>query len=50
LCDLSLEVPARQLCTIMGPSGSGKSTVLHLVAGLTEPTEGEIYRGDRCHG
>ena len=44
---LSLQVPARQFCTIMGPSGSGKSTVLHLVAGLTKPTEGEIYLGDR---
>ncbi len=44
---LSLQVPARQFCTIMGPSGSGKSTVLHLVARLTKPTEGEIYLGDR---
>jgi len=47
LRDLSLEVPARQFCTIMGPSGSGKSTVLHLVAGLTKPTKGEIYLGDQ---
>jgi putative ABC transport system ATP-binding protein len=47
LRDLSLEIPARQFCTIMGPSGSGKSTVLHLVASLTKPTEGEIYLGDR---
>jgi putative ABC transport system ATP-binding protein len=44
---LDLQVPARQFCTIMGPSGSGKSTVLHLVAALTKPTEGEIYLGDR---
>jgi len=44
---LSLQIPARQFCTIMGPSGSGKSTVLHLVARLTKPTEGEIYLGDR---
>src|SRR5512145_2931295 len=27
---------------IMGPSGSGKSTVLHLIAGLTQPTSGRI--------
>jgi putative ABC transport system ATP-binding protein len=47
LSDFSLEVPARQFCTIMGPSGAGKSTVLHLVAGLTRPTAGEIYLGDR---
>jgi putative ABC transport system ATP-binding protein len=47
LRDLTLQVPARQFCTIMGPSGSGKSTVLHLVAALTKPSEGEIYLGDR---
>ncbi len=41
--DLSLEVPTGQFCTIMGPSGSGKSTVLHLVAGFTPITKGEIY-------
>jgi putative ABC transport system ATP-binding protein len=48
LRDLSIDVPDRQFCTIMGPSGSGKSTVLHLVAGLTKPTHGEIYLGDRA--
>src|SRR5262245_11584856 len=46
--DLSLEVPDRQFCSVMGPSGSGKSTILHLVAGLTKPTSGEIYLGDRA--
>src|SRR2546430_9143337 len=27
---------------LVGPSGSGKTTILHLVAGLDQPTAGEI--------
>jgi putative ABC transport system ATP-binding protein len=38
-------VPEGQFCAIMGPSGSGKSTVLHVAAGLTPLTTGEIAIG-----
>lgn len=31
-----------ELCAVIGPSGSGKTTLLSLMAGLDEPTEGEI--------
>jgi len=31
---------------IMGPSGSGKSTLMHCVAGLDEPTGGQVFLGD----
>ena len=34
LHDVSLEVPAGQVVTIIGPSGSGKSTFLRLMNGL----------------
>ncbi len=40
--DLSLEVRAGGLTTILGPSGSGKSTLLGLVAGIESPTAGDI--------
>ncbi len=35
-----------RLTAIMGPSGSGKSTLLHCMAGLDQPTEGQVWIGD----
>ncbi|MDR5640000.1 ATP-binding cassette domain-containing protein [Thermosynechococcus sp. PP42] len=45
---LSLTVPAGALWVIVGPSGCGKSTLLRLIAGLEQPTSGQIYIGDTC--
>jgi len=45
--DLSLDVKAGELVSILGPSGSGKTTILRLIAGLTEPTSGKVMLGDR---
>jgi len=45
---ISLTVPAGELWVIVGPSGCGKSTLLRLIAGLEQPTSGQIYIGDRC--
>lgn len=42
LSDVCLHVPDGQFCAIMGPSGSGKSTFLNLIAGLDNPTSGDI--------
>jgi putative ABC transport system ATP-binding protein len=40
-----------RLTAITGPSGSGKTTVLHLLAGLDLPTEGEVITlGHRLSG
>ena len=40
--DLSLEVPAGQICVLVGPSGCGKTTSLKMVNRLIEPTSGRI--------
>ena len=40
--DLSLALESGRLSAITGPSGTGKSTLLHLLAGLDEPTSGEV--------
>ncbi len=44
---VSLEVRDRELVAVVGPSGSGKTTLLRLVAGLEDPTCGEILIGGR---
>ncbi|MET4538450.1 NitT/TauT family transport system ATP-binding protein [Arthrobacter bambusae] len=40
--DVHLSVKEGEFVSIVGPSGCGKSTILYLVAGLREPTEGQI--------
>ncbi len=42
VADVSFTVGEREFFTLLGPSGCGKSTTLRCVAGLEEPTEGEI--------
>ena len=43
LKELDLEVQDGEFLSLLGPSGCGKTTTLRLVAGLEEPTSGEIY-------
>ncbi len=43
---LDVTIPDGKLVGLLGPSGCGKSTTLYMVAGLLEPTEGEIWFGD----
>jgi ABC-type sugar transport system ATPase subunit len=45
--DLTLHIEDREFLVLLGPSGCGKSTVLRMIAGLEEPTAGEIRIGDR---
>lgn len=40
--DISISVPSGSFLVLVGPSGCGKSTLLRMLAGLEEPTEGEI--------
>jgi NitT/TauT family transport system ATP-binding protein len=42
---LDLEVPAHGVLGLVGPSGCGKSTLLELIAGLQDPSRGEIVVG-----
>jgi NitT/TauT family transport system ATP-binding protein len=42
LSNINLEIQNGEFFTIVGPSGCGKSTLLDLLAGLSEPTSGEL--------
>src|ERR671910_2544884 len=43
--DLSLSVPAGEICVLVGPSGCGKTTTMKMVNRLIEPTGGRITIG-----
>ena len=42
LKDIDLEIPDGALVTLLGPSGCGKSTILNIIAGILDPTDGDI--------
>jgi lipopolysaccharide transport system ATP-binding protein len=42
LHDISFAIPRGQTVAIIGANGVGKSTLLHLVAGLLEPSSGDV--------
>lgn len=42
LRDVTLEVARSEMVAVLGPSGSGKTTLLRAIAGLVDPTSGDI--------
>src|SRR5262245_55517300 len=43
---VSLSVKAGEMVSLIGQSGCGKSTVLRMIAGLEQPTSGEVRVGN----
>ena len=51
LKDVSLNLKAGELMSVLGPSGCGKTTLLNIVAGFLAPTEGVMeLNGKRISG
>jgi len=45
--ELNIEIDSGEFLSILGPSGCGKTTLLRMVAGLEQPSSGEIRIGDQ---
>jgi ABC-2 type transport system ATP-binding protein len=43
LQDISLQVPKAEIFGLLGPSGSGKTTLVRMIAGIDDPSQGEVY-------
>ena len=51
LRQVNLAFPPGELTTLLGPSGCGKTTLLKIIAGLMQPTDGEvIVHGRKVQG
>ena len=45
--DISLNIQDNEFMVLLGPSGCGKTTTMRMIAGLEEPSEGDIYIGEK---
>ena len=45
--NLSMDIHEGEFLTLLGPSGCGKTTTLRAIAGLEEPTSGEIFMDEK---
>ena len=48
--ELSLKVPAGEICVLVGPSGCGKTTLMRMINRMIEPSSGEILLDGRSVG
>ena len=50
LADIDLDIPLGQVTALVGDNGAGKTTLIKCVAGIWEPSAGEVlWNGERVH-
>src|ERR1700722_18980191 len=47
LTDITLDIGYGELFTLVGPTGAGKTTTLKVIAGLEDPSTGELFLAGR---
>lgn len=45
--DISLTIKDGEYVTVLGPSGCGKTTLIRMIAGIIEPTDGQVFIGGK---
>ncbi len=45
--EMSLDIADGEFLVLLGPSGCGKTTTMRMVAGLEDPSQGDIWIGDK---
>lgn len=45
---LNLDIAPGEIIVLLGPSGCGKTTLLKILAGLEQPSSGEVWMGEHC--
>ena len=46
LNDVTFTIPKSSVTVLLGPSGCGKTTMMRIIAGLEEPTSGQVFFDD----
>ena len=41
--DINLDIPDHSFVSFLGPSGCGKTTLLRMIAGIEQPSTGEVW-------